>query len=208
VLAEAEAWVAQHFPEGGDTAAPEAGNGSGEGALAVPQDPESRGLSGGLPAASGAETAFSSGAQGMPGAPGALGDDPLPPVFLATVARIESLGDDLPAWCGLLDLALLPAGLRDLRAGLDSGGAETAWISDERGQLIARVEALQGLGLELDPSWPWNSRVRRLYWTESGQGGLPARQFRLVLEGNGIVPTWTGRLVFLRSLQSGPLGQR
>jgi hypothetical protein len=190
VLADAEVWMETHFPEGGDTAD------GAEGEFAPDREAS---LAGVLPSAE-RELAQA----GVPAGTEQPAPEPADaPVYLAALARIESLSGDLPAWCGLLDLSLLPARVADLRALAaadgDPAGADTAWISDERGQLIARVEALQGLGLELDPSWPWNTRARRLYWTEAGLGGLPARQFRLVLEGNGLVPSWSGRLVLLRS---------
>lgn len=193
VLADAEAWMATNFPEGGATLASEP---------PAPAD--------GLAIRMARGASENDGAKGQSPANRAI--EPAP-IYVASLARIEGLSGDMPAWYGLLDLALQPAGRSssdeyDARtSGLEGG--DTAWISDERGHLIARVQALDGLGLELDPSWPWSARQRRILWTESGVGDLSARQYRLVLQGNAFVPSWSGRLVLIRSglPQHGP-GQR
>ncbi len=183
VLADAEAWMAANFPEGGATHA--AGGPAPTDGLAIRM---AVGAAGNEPA------------QGRN--PSEQADEPTP-IYVASLARIEGLGGDMPDWYGLLDLALQPAsrsssdGYGPGTGGLESG--DTAWISDERGHLIARVQALDGLGFELDPSWPWNARQRRVLWTENGVGGLSARHYRLVLQGNALVPSWSGRLVLIRS---------
>ena len=206
VLADAEQWIEGQFPEGGATVA-------GQDDLSPEADSE---------LAAAAEMELELAALGRPefGSPG-LGtlpgtqEHPLDserplPITLEALARIESLdpfGGEVPAWCGLLDLALSPQGPADSRGPsfdprpeLGEGG--TAWIIDERGRLVARVDELHGVGLELDPSWPWAARPRRLYWNQSGLGRLPSQQFRLVLTGNGLAPSWTGRIIFLPSSHS------
>ena len=51
---------------------------------------------------------------------------------------------------------------------------------------------------------PWIARERRLFWTERGASGLPVRQYRLILEGDGFGPSWSGRLVLVHSMPPRP----
>lgn len=144
---------------------------------------------------------------------GTNGRDPAaldPSVSIASLARLESVdgagaGDD-STWCGLLDISLaddLPPGIgsarrnRALNALAALGYAESVWLSDERGQLIARVSSLQGLGFTVDPAWPWSPRARRFSWNGSGRLPMEASQLRLVLQGTGVTPSWVGRLIFV-----------
>lgn len=186
VLADAERWLESNFPEGGrtgekvcakpfplDAADPRHGSASRE--LARTTEPGARATE---------ETLAESS-----------------PIYVATLARIECLSGDLPAWCGLLDLSLRPpstSGSPPFGAARSSDAlGDTAWICDDTGKLLARVEALDGVGIELDPTWPWSLRQRRLFWAEGGATGMPVRQYRLFLEGSGFGPAWTGRLVLV-----------
>jgi hypothetical protein len=201
VLSNAEHWVESNFPEGGRTEGrtePETGKLDGvSGSLAELR----RGAdgSGELSGGSDARPGDADGAVAGPQDPG--------PIYVATLARIEGLQGGMPGWYGLLDLALRPAAARQGDPGLSAsasfGPGDTAWISDDQGKLLARVEALDGIGLEFDRAWPWSARQRRLFWTETGVGGMPVHQYRLVLEGNGFGPSWTGRLVLVHSRAPG-----
>jgi hypothetical protein len=123
------------------------------------------------------------------------------PLYVVSLARVESLNSNLPPWSGLLDLALDPGAVLEggirMRAGTRAELVDTAWLSDEQGVFLARVEALDGLGLILDPSWPLFPQARRLSWTAEGGAGLGARQFRIVLYGPTAGTSWTGRLVLI-----------
>ncbi len=186
VLADAEAWMAANFPEGGATLEADAPK--------TAAAPDGLAIRMGM-AADGADGAKRSNPTDPDSEPA--------PIYVASLARIEGLSGDMPAWFGLLDMALQPAGHSSID-GYAAGPGEleigdTAWISDERGNLVARVRELDGLGFELDPSWPWSARQRRILWTDSGIGDLGARQYRLILQGNAFVPSWSGRLVLIRS---------
>jgi hypothetical protein len=173
--AEAEAWMRAHFPEGsvaeGDRTAGESSPAAGE-ETTVP-------------------------ARGDEASEEPAGGDP---IHVASLARIECLDGSAPGWCGLLDLALEPVQgqlARPRRGDRQEAWIETAWISDTDGKLLARVAALDGLGLMLDPTWPWMARARHLMWTQAGPVGLSSRQYRLVLEGSQPGTAWTGRLVLI-----------
>ena len=188
VLADAERWMESKFPEGGHTR--ETAKDERAPAPAAPWFPPAP-----------------TGAVGEPDASPATVPEQGPreegPIYVATLARIECMSGEVPAWCGLLDLSLRPATRRGDVIGLETAGGaalgETAWICDDQGKLLARVEALDGFGLELDPTWPWSLRQRRLFWTEGGASGMPIRQYRLMLEGGGLGPSWTGRLVLVHT---------
>jgi len=148
---------------------------------------------------SGRHRPLSSESRGEPQAPSA--DEQAEPFYVVSLARVESLNSNLPPWSGLLDLALDPAAvsesLREAGAASRAALTESAWLSDEQGVLLARVSALDGLGMVLDPSWPWMPRARRLMLSPMGSMGLSARQYRIVLYGADPSRTWTGRLVLI-----------
>ncbi|HTF89031.1 MAG TPA: hypothetical protein VK843_11525 [Planctomycetota bacterium] len=193
VLAEAERWMESNFPEGGGT------QDGGSALETEPGAPTPRELQDRLGAHSALrEQLVKSEARSSEVAAGEDKRQDDSPVYFASLARIETLNGDLPAWCGLLDLALLPAGRRPDFSHPDARG-DTAWISDDQGKLLARVETLDGLGFELDPNWPWLARQRRLFWTEGGISGMPVRQYRLLLQGGDAGSMWSGRLLLIHT---------
>lgn len=202
VLAAAEAWIESNFPETGATQPAELPR---RGTRNETQPP------GEEPAAPGESRPWWSEPGGGAGeAPTTR--DPAPTVYVASLARIEAIdgggigdaggGTNSGAWTGVLDLALRPTRseheARQQLARGDEAWVQTAWLGDESGNVLARVEALDGLGLMLDPSWPWwRVRPSRLASTQGGIAGLQGMRYRLVLEGSTPGTTWSGVLLLL-----------
>ncbi len=91
VLADAEKWMETKFPEGGRTSETAA------------EEPSATSESG---KANGNSEVRGRAATGQSDA--AVKSQESSPVYIASLARIECINGDLPAWVGLLDLALRP----------------------------------------------------------------------------------------------------
>ncbi len=203
VLAGAEAWLEASFPEGGGTAAAGVPGKPQEGLESEATDAAGVSESSGL--------AHEGSGERRPGGEPPTGEEGPEPVYVAAAARIESMSGSLPIWSGLLDMALQPAAAQPQFDGSSPGDVfapgDTAWLSDDRGRLIARIEALEGVGLEFDPAWPWLMRQRNLLLSDARIAGFAVREYRLILVGNGLIPSWSGRLVLIHSRLGGSTGR-